>query len=65
MEVVIIAGVLAIAVGWHVSRAHMSHQGIPIRRGQLHDYRRVRLQHGLRFAGLAIMLGLILLIVFH
>jgi hypothetical protein len=62
MEVAIIAAVLASVIGWHVSRAHMSHRGIPVRRGQLRDYRKDRLRHGIRFAALAVLLGLILLL---
>jgi hypothetical protein len=65
VEVVLIAAALACIIGWHVSRAHMSHRGIPVRRGQLRDYRKDRLRQGLRFVALAILLGVILLIAFH
>jgi hypothetical protein len=43
----------------------MSHRGIPVRRGQLRDYRKDRLRQGLRFVALALLLGVIFLIAFH
>lgn len=66
MEVALIAGAVAFVIGWHVSRAHMSHRGIPVRRGQLHGYRRDRLRHGIRFVAVAVLFGVILLLIaFH
>lgn len=62
MEVAIFAAVLAGVIGWHVSKAQMSHRGIPVRRGQLRDYRRDRLRHGIRFIGLLVLVAVIILL---
>lgn len=62
MGVAIFAAVLAAVIGWHVSKAHMSHRGIPVRRGQLRDYRRDRLRHGIRFIALLVLVALIILL---
>ncbi len=45
MEVAIIAAAFACFIGWHASKAHMSHRGIPVRKGQLRSFRGVRTHH--------------------
>jgi hypothetical protein len=60
---IIVAAAVAIAIGWHASRVHGTHRGIPVRRGQLRDYRRERMSYGIRMLGLAALLGLILVVV--
>jgi hypothetical protein len=59
MEIVIIAAAFAVFIGWHASRAHMSHRGIPVRKGQLRSFRGDRTRHIIWALGLA---GLILLL---
>jgi hypothetical protein len=63
MEIAVIVGAVAILIGWHVSRAHMNHRGIPIRRGQLHDYRRDRMRSGFRMTVVAVILIMILVVI--
>lgn len=63
MEIVIIALVFACLIGWHASRAHMSHRGIPIRKGQLRTFRGVRTHHVIRALGMAGLIVLLLLLV--
>jgi hypothetical protein len=66
MEIVIIALVFACLIGWHASRAHMSHRGIPVRKGQLRSFRGVRTHHVIRtLAWVALILLLLLLVSIH
>jgi hypothetical protein len=62
MGIVIIAAAFAVYIGWHASRAHMSHRGIPVRKGQLRAFRPVRTHHiiwTLLMAGLIVLLLLL------
>jgi hypothetical protein len=61
MGIVIIALAFACVIGWHASKAHMSHRGIPVRKGQLRSYRGDRTHHVIWALGLA---GLIVLLMF-
>jgi hypothetical protein len=61
MGLVAACAVIACIFGWHVSRVHMSHRGIPVRRRQLHEYRGERTHHAIRFVGLAVLFVLILI----
>jgi hypothetical protein len=63
MEIVIIAAAFAIFIGWHASRAHMSHRGIPVRKGQLRSFRPDRTRHLLWALGMAGLIVLLLLLV--
>jgi hypothetical protein len=63
MEVAIIALAIACIIGWHASKAHMSHRGIPIRKGQLRTYRGERTHHVIRFVVVAAIIVLILLLI--
>ena len=66
MGLVVIVGAIACYVGWHASRAHMSHRGIPIRRNQLRSFRRDRTHHLIWFLGFGILfLLLIALLAIH
>jgi hypothetical protein len=60
---IIVAAAVAITIGWHASKTLMTHRGIPVRRGQLRDYRRERMANGIRTLGLAALLALILVVV--
>ena len=55
MELAVIAGAVACIVGWHASKAHMSHRGIPVRKGQLRSFRRDRTHHLIWFLGLGVV----------
>lgn len=55
---VIVAGA-ALVIGWNASMAHMTHRGIPVRRGQLRDYRKDRMRYGIRTT----LVGVVFLIV--
>jgi len=59
---VIVAGA-ACVIGWHASMANMTHRGIPVRRGQLRDYRKDRMRHGLRAVVIGVILVLVLVVV--
>ena len=62
MEIVIIAAVFAIFIGWHASRAHMTHRAIPVRKGQIRSFRPDRTRHliwTLAMAGLIVLLLLL------
>jgi hypothetical protein len=63
MEIVIIAGAVAIFIGWHASRAHMSHRGIPVRKGQLRSFRGDRTRHVIWAVALAAVIVVLLLVV--
>jgi hypothetical protein len=63
MEIVVIAAIFAIFIGWHASRAHMSHRGIPVRKGQLRSYRGDRTHHVFWALGLAAVIVVLLLVV--
>jgi hypothetical protein len=65
MGVVIIALALACVIGWNVSKAHMSHGGIPVRKGQLRGFRRERTHHVIRLLVMAVIIVLILLVAIH
>jgi hypothetical protein len=61
MGLVIIGAAIACIIGWHVSKAHMSHRGIPVRKRQLRDFRKERMRHGVWLVGLAVVLLLIVI----
>jgi hypothetical protein len=63
MVIALIAAAFAIFIGWHASRAHMSHRGIPVRKGQLRAFRGVRTHHLIRALGLAALIVLLMLLV--
>ena len=63
MEIVVIAGAFAVLIGWHASRAHMSHRAIPVRKGQLRTFRGDRTRYIIRALGLAGLIVLLLLLV--
>jgi hypothetical protein len=65
MGVVIIALALACVIGWNASKAHMSHGGIPVRKGQLRGFRRERAHHVIRLLVMAVIIVLILLVAIH
>jgi hypothetical protein len=65
MGVVIIALALACVIGWNVSKAHMSHGGIPVRKGQLRGFRRERAHHVIRLLVMVVIIVLILLVAIH
>jgi len=48
MGVAIIAGAVALLIGWHFSQAHMAHRAIPGRRSQLGPLRKDRTRHLIR-----------------
>jgi hypothetical protein len=62
MGVVIIVAIVACVVGWHASKAHGTHRGIPARRRQLREDRRGRLRQGIRLVTVASVLGVVLLV---
>jgi hypothetical protein len=45
MFLAVIIGAVACVIGWHVSRAHLVHHAIPVRRRQIQGFRRVRTHH--------------------
>jgi hypothetical protein len=63
MEIVLIAAVIACLIGWHASKAHMSHRGIPTRKGQLRSYRGDRQHHALWIVGMVAILAFLLILV--
>ena len=63
MGLVVIVGAIACFVGWHASRARMSHRGIPIRRRQLRAFRRDRMHHLIWFLGVGVVFVLIYVLV--
>ena len=63
MGVAIIALAFAALIGWHASKAHMSHRGIPVRKGQLRNFRGERTHHVIRLLVVAAVVVLILLLV--
>jgi hypothetical protein len=56
MGIAIIAAAAACYIGWHVSRAHMAHRGLPVRRGQLRALRTDRTRHAVWIAGMVLVL---------
>jgi len=56
MEIAVIAAAVACYIGWHASRAHMSHRGIPVRQRQLRAFRKERTHHVIWFLGVAVVL---------
>jgi hypothetical protein len=62
MGIVIIAGAFACFIGWHASKAHMSHRGIPTRKGQLRSFRPDRTRHLIWVLGMAAVIVLLLLL---
>jgi len=56
MAIVIIAAVVALVAGWHVSQAHMAHRAIPGRRSQLGPLRRERTHHILWFIVIVVVI---------
>jgi hypothetical protein len=65
MGIVIIALALACVIGWNASKAHMSHGGIPVRKGQLRGFRRERAHHVIRLLVMAVVIVLILVVAIH
>jgi hypothetical protein len=65
MGVAIIAGAVALAIGWHFSRAHMAHRAIPGRRAQLGPLRKDRTRHVIWTIGLAALIVVIFIVVVH
>ncbi len=63
MELAVIAAAVACYIGWHASRAHMSHRGIPVRQRQLRAFRRERTHHVIWFLLTGVVLLVILLLV--
>ncbi len=63
MGVAVVVAALACLFGWHASKAHMSHRGIPVRKGQLRSFRGDRFRHIRWFVGMAAILVLILVLV--
>jgi hypothetical protein len=63
MGIALAALVVACLIGWHASRVHMSHRGIPVRKGQLRSFRSDRLRHAIWFVVTAIVLLVILFLV--
>ncbi len=63
MEVAIIALAFACVIGWHASKAHMSHRGIPVRKGQLRTYRGDRTHHAIWLLLMAVIIVVLLLLV--
>jgi hypothetical protein len=63
MGVAIIALVIASVIGWHASKAHISHGLIPTRKGQLPAMRRDRTRYILRTLLLAVVVLVILVLV--
>jgi len=63
MGVAIIALVIACVIGWHASKAHISHGLIPTRKGQLPAMRRDRTRYILRTLLLAVIVLVILVLV--
>lgn len=63
MGVAVIALVIACFIGWHASKAHMSHGGIPVRKNQLRNFRKERLHHMLRLLLIVAIIVVILLLV--
>ena len=63
MEIVLIAAVIACLVGWNASKAHMSHRGIPIRKGQIRSYRGERQHHTIWILGMLVILAFLLILV--
>lgn len=63
MLLAIIVAAAACVIGWHASMAHMTHRGIPVRRGQLRDYRKDRMRHGLRTVVIGVIFVLILVVI--
>jgi hypothetical protein len=61
MGLVIAGALIAGIIGWHASRAHMSHRGIPVRRRQLRDFRKDRTRHSIWLLLLVIIMLLMLL----
>jgi hypothetical protein len=64
MGIAIVAAAAACYIGWHVSRAHMAHRGLPIRRGQLKALRGDRTHHAIWLAGAALVLLFIFAVMF-
>jgi hypothetical protein len=63
MAIAVLAGAFACFIGWHASKAHMSHRGIPVRKGQLRSFRADRFRHIRWFIVTAAVLVLILVLV--
>jgi hypothetical protein len=65
MGIAIIALAIACFIGWHASKAHMSHGGIPVRKGQLRGFRKERSHHVLRLLLFGIIVLVILFVAIH
>jgi len=64
MGIAVVALAFACFIGWHASKAHMSHRGIPVRKGQLRSYRGDRTRHLKWFLGTVAILVLIFVLVY-
>ncbi len=65
MGIAIIAGAVALVLGWHFSKAHMAHRAIPGRRAQLGPLRRDRTRHLIRVVGTIAVIAVILIAIIH
>jgi hypothetical protein len=65
MGVAVIAGAVALIVGWHFSQAHMAHRAIPGRRDQIRPLRKDRARHAMWVVGSAVLIVLMLIAVVH
>jgi hypothetical protein len=59
MGVAVIAGAVALLIGWHFSQAHMAHRAIPGRRSQLGPLRKDRTRHLIRVVGTIVVIVVI------
>jgi len=64
MFLAVIMGAVACFIGWHVSRVHLVHRAIPVRRRQLRDFRRLRTHHLIWFLGVGVVFAVIYLAAF-
>jgi hypothetical protein len=65
MGLVLVGLAVACYLGWHISQARGAHKGIPVRKGQLKNYRRDRIRHGIWIVGIGAVIVLILIIAAH
>jgi hypothetical protein len=65
MGLVLVGLAVACYLGWHISQARGAHRGIPVRKGQLKNYRRDRIRHGIWIVGIGAVIVLILIIAAH
>ncbi len=63
MFLAVIAGAVAVYLGWHFSQAHMAHRAIPGRKSQFGGLRRDRTHHLIWVLGIGILFVVIFLAV--